>query len=64
MKGVMKMKQLKIYVIAFILFVNMAGVCAQDWPQYLGPKETAHRTRKVFYAHGLSRDRKFYGPLM
>jgi outer membrane protein assembly factor BamB len=33
----MKMKQIKIYIPLAVLLVSIANVCAQDWPQYLGP---------------------------
>lgn len=37
MKGIMEMKQLKMYFVAMVLLVSIANVNGQDWPQYLGP---------------------------
>jgi len=33
----MKMKQSKMIIAFAVLLVSIANVCAQDWPQYLGP---------------------------
>jgi outer membrane protein assembly factor BamB len=37
----MKMILSKTYVTAFIFLAGMANVCAQDWPQFLGPKRNS-----------------------
>lgn len=46
MKGVMKMKQIKIYITVVILLVSLANVYAQDWPQYLGPNRNSTSDQK------------------
>lgn len=42
----MKMKQSKIYVPVVVLFVCIANVYAQDWPQYLGPNRNSTSDQK------------------
>jgi outer membrane protein assembly factor BamB len=45
-KGVMKMKQSKIFTTVVTLLVSIANVCAQDWPQYLGPNRNSTSDQK------------------
>jgi len=59
----MEMNKSKIYVTVVSFLISITSVCAQDWPSSWVPKEIVHQTRKVFYVHGLSKDRMFYGPL-
>ncbi|MQY78113.1 MAG: PQQ-binding-like beta-propeller repeat protein [Bacteroidetes bacterium] len=42
----MKMKQSKMYIPMFVLFVCIANVYAQDWPQYLGPNRNSTSDQK------------------
>jgi outer membrane protein assembly factor BamB len=42
----MKMKQSRVYFPMIVLFVCMANVNAQDWPQYLGPNRNSTSTQK------------------
>jgi outer membrane protein assembly factor BamB len=42
----MKMKQVKIYITVVVLLVSIANVCAQDWPQYLGPSRNSTSNQK------------------
>ncbi len=42
----MKIKQIKIYFTSVVLLVSIANVCAQDWPQYLGPKRNSTSDQK------------------
>jgi outer membrane protein assembly factor BamB len=46
MKGEMKMKKIKMLFPVIILLVCVANVCAQDWPQYLGPDRNSTSTQK------------------
>jgi outer membrane protein assembly factor BamB len=46
MKGVMKMKQSKIFFPLVVLIVSFGNVCAQDWPQYFGPNRNGVSTQK------------------
>ncbi|MGD0581680.1 MAG: PQQ-binding-like beta-propeller repeat protein [Bacteroidales bacterium] len=40
------MKISKIFIPAIFLFVSIANVCAQDWPQYLGPDRNGTSAQK------------------
>jgi outer membrane protein assembly factor BamB len=40
------MKQVKIYITVVVLLVSIANVCAQDWPQYLGPSRNSTSNQK------------------
>jgi outer membrane protein assembly factor BamB len=43
----MKMKQSKILIpLVVLLFVSVVNVCAQDWPQYLGPDRNGVSAQK------------------
>jgi outer membrane protein assembly factor BamB len=46
MKGATKMKQSKILIPLVVLFVSVANVRAQDWPQYLGPNRNGTSAQK------------------
>lgn len=40
------MKKGKLYTLLIVLLINMANVCAQDWPQYLGPDRNSTSPQK------------------
>jgi outer membrane protein assembly factor BamB len=40
------MKQSRVYISVMVLFVCLANVCAQDWPQYLGPDRNSISPQK------------------
>ena len=40
------MKQSKMFIPAVVLLVSITNVCAQDWPQYLGPDRNSTSTQK------------------
>jgi outer membrane protein assembly factor BamB len=42
----MNMKQRKRYLPMFVLLICIANVCAQDWPQYLGPNRNSTSDQK------------------
>jgi len=46
MKGVMKMKQSKIFIPVIVLLVCISNIYAQDWPQYLGPNRNGLSPQK------------------
>ncbi len=46
MKGVMKMKQSKIFIPLIVLLVCISNIYAQDWPQYLGPSRNGLSPQK------------------
>ena len=59
------MKQSKMLIAAIVLLACISDIYAQDWPQYFGPRQRwMCHLKKIFYAPGLSRGRKFYGQLM
>jgi outer membrane protein assembly factor BamB len=43
----MKIIKFKTYVTAIVLFVSIANVYAQDWPQYLGPNRNGISPQKI-----------------
>ena len=46
MKGVMKMKQSKMFIPVIVLLVCISNIYAQDWPQYLGPNRNSVSAQK------------------
>jgi outer membrane protein assembly factor BamB len=42
----MKMKKSQLYIPVVVLLVCVANVCAQDWPQYLGPDRNSTSSQK------------------
>jgi len=46
MKGTMKMNQSKMFITVVVLLLGIADVCAQDWPQYLGPNRNGTSNQK------------------
>ena len=40
------MKKIQMYIPVVVLLVCMANVCAQDWPQYLGPNRNSTSSQK------------------
>jgi outer membrane protein assembly factor BamB len=40
------MKKINLLVYAFVLFACISNVCAQDWPQYLGPNRNSTSPQK------------------
>ncbi len=46
MKRVMKMKNIRVSIMAVLLIAVIKSVSAQDWPQYLGPKRNSSSEQK------------------
>jgi len=46
MKRVMKIKSIRVSIMAVLLFAGITGVSAQDWPQFLGPKRNSSSDQK------------------
>jgi N-acetylneuraminic acid mutarotase len=46
MKGVMKMKQSKMFIPVIVFLVCISDIYAQDWPQYLGPNRNGVSAQK------------------
>ena len=45
-KGKMEMNKSKIYVTVVSFLISITSVCAQDWPQFLGPKRNSTSDQK------------------
>jgi len=45
-KGAIIMKLRKVYVAVVVILATIANVCAQDWPQYLGPNRNGISAQK------------------
>jgi outer membrane protein assembly factor BamB len=46
MRRVIKIKSIRVAIMAFLLITGITSVSAQDWPQYLGPKRNGSSDQK------------------
>ena len=46
MRRVIKIKSIRVAIMAFLLITGITSVSAQDWPQYLGPKRNSSSDQK------------------